>query len=390
MSDDLKVGATGNTGQGVGQVDGAANEQKRTELEQKQLTEGLAGKKEKSAEQEETLTVTVENGESIAKLAKKYGVSVKEIMDLNEKQIKYFKNAKDCDDTKKYAGFLVGARIKLPANANMKAVEENLKTTVEAERKKYEESMKKLDKELCDDRTQSYRVMDENFRKEHNIRTKSEYEAGNTAPEAPETPTDPKTPKEPVKSEDKELSDEEFREKYPYIARPKEDTQAYEPPKFEPPKFPGAELPKEEEIQVPLRPKDEAETPECRCDQKMKQKHLKLQKHQRHLKLLRKKRNLQIQKINIMESKFRYVHQTIRRRMNRLSLRLHSSLEIQLLKSQTLQKLKLRKECHLSKKYLTKQRKIVKLTSLGGNSGNKYKKIPPFIIGGIFYTSFIP
>ena len=263
MSDDLKVGAAGSASQGAGQVDAASNEQKRSEIEQQQLTEGLSGKKEKSAEQEETLTVTVENGESIAKLAKKYGVSVKEIMDLNEKQIKYFKNAKDCDDTKKYAGFLVGARIKLPANANMKAVEENLKTTVEAERKKYEESMKKLDKELCDDRTQSYRVMDENFRKEHNIRTKSEYEAGNTAPEAPETPTDPKTPKEPVKSEDKELSDEEFREKYPYIARPKEDTQAYEPPKFEPPKFPGAELPKEEEIQVPLRPKDEAETPEA-------------------------------------------------------------------------------------------------------------------------------
>ena len=250
MSDDLKVGAAGNTAQGAGQVDGAANEQKRTELEQQQLTEGLSGKKEKPAAQEETVTVTVENGESIAMIAKKYGVSVKEIMDLNEKQIRYFKNAKDCDDTKKYAGFLVGAKIKLPANANMKAVEENLKTTVEAERKKYEESMKKLDKELCDDRTQSYRVMDENFRKEHNIRTKGEYEAGNTAPEAPETPETPGN---------KEMSDEEFREKYPYIARPEDDTQTYEPPKFEVPKFPGAETPKDEDIQVPLRPKDEAE-----------------------------------------------------------------------------------------------------------------------------------
>ncbi len=256
MSDDLKVGATGNTGQGVGQVDGAANEQKRTELEQKQLTEGLAGKKEKTTGEEDTVTVTVENGESIAKIAKKYGVSVKEIMDLNEKQIKYFKNAKDCDDKEKHAGFLVGAKIKLPANANMKAVEENLKTTVEAERKKYEESMKKLDKELCDDRTKSYRVMDEDFRKEHNIRTKGEYAAEQGAPSAPETP---ETPEDPKGNDD--------GVQIPF--RPPEDKGTEEPPKFEIPKFPGAELPKEDPIQVPLRPKDEApEAPKAPEDPK--------------------------------------------------------------------------------------------------------------------------
>ena len=282
MSDEMKVGAAGNQGQQVGQVDGENYDKKKTEAEQQQLTEGLAGKKDKPATaDDETVSVTVLNGESIAVIAKKYGVSVQEIMDLNQKHIKYFKSATDCDG-EKVAGFLVGAKIKLPAKANMKAVEENLKTTSEAERKKYEDSMKNLDTKLCDDRTQSYRIMDENFRKEHNIRTKGEYEAGRNAggeEQAEETPKGgaekPKGADETPKDGDEkskgtgdtpEMTDEEFRKEYPYIARPEEKDADVEAPKWEIPQFkpeiPGLNEPADD-VQVPFRPKDDtAETPE--------------------------------------------------------------------------------------------------------------------------------
>ena len=282
MSDEMKVGAAGNQGQQVGQVDGENYDKKKTEAEQQQLTEGLAGKKDKpAAADDETVSVTVLNGESIAVIAKKYGVSVQEIMDLNQKHIKYFKSATDCDG-EKVAGFLVGAKIKLPSKANMKAVEENLKTTAEAERKKYEDSMKNLDTKLCDDRTQSYRIMDENFRKEHNIRTKGEYEAGRNADgeeQAEETPKGgaekPKGADETPKDGDEkpkgtgdtpEMTDEEFRKEYPYIARPEEKDADVEAPKWEIPQFkpeiPGLNEPADD-VQVPFRPKDDtAETPE--------------------------------------------------------------------------------------------------------------------------------
>ena len=282
MSDEMKVGAAGNQGQQVGQVDGENYDKKKTEAEQQQLTEGLAGKKDKpAAADDETVSVTVLNGESIAVIAKKYGVSVQEIMDLNQKQLKYFKSATDCDG-EKVAGFLVGAKIKLPSKANMKAVEENLKTTAEAERKKYEDSMKNLDTKLCDDRTQSYRIMDENFRKEHNIRTKGEYEAGRNAggeEQAEETPKGgaekPKGADETPKGGDEkpkgtgdtpEMTDEEFRKEYPYIARPEEKDADVEAPKWEIPQFkpeiPGLNEPADD-VQVPFRPKDEtSEAPE--------------------------------------------------------------------------------------------------------------------------------
>ena len=180
-------------------------------------------------------------------------------MDLNEKQIKYFKNATDCNDDKKYAGFLVGAKIKLPSKANMKAVEENLKTTSEQERKKYEEAAKDLDTKLCDERTQSYRPLDENFRKQNNIRTRGEYEAeqnsnedeipksyevpdaseGDAAPPQPDAPA-VKTPSRPTP------------------LKPDENTPPYEPPTWEIPAF-TPETPKGPDIQVPLRPDDEAD-----------------------------------------------------------------------------------------------------------------------------------
>ena len=118
--------------------------------------------------------VTVENGESIARLAKKYGVSEKEIIELNRDQLKYFKSATDCEDNKKYLGFLVGARIKLPQDANQEAVKENQKTNSEIENAKYRKASKKLDGKLCPERTKTYKPLDENFRKKHNIRTTDE------------------------------------------------------------------------------------------------------------------------------------------------------------------------------------------------------------------------
>ena len=119
--------------------------------------------------------VTVQNGESIARLAKKYGVSQKEIMELNKDKLRYFKSATDCG-SKKYLGFLVGAQIKLPENANEEAVKRNQQTNSAKEKAKYARSMKKLDGKLCPDRTKTYKPMDEGFRKKNGIRTRDEYE----------------------------------------------------------------------------------------------------------------------------------------------------------------------------------------------------------------------
>lgn len=149
--------------------------------------------------------VTVENGESIARIAKKYGVSAKELMELNKDQLKYFKSATDCDDNKKYLGFLVGAKIKLPAGANEEAVKKNQETNSAKENAKYRKSSKKLDGKLCPERTKTYKPLDENFRKRNNIRTTEEAAQQQAKPQ--------------VKTE----SEQDFAKKYPYIARPAED-----------------------------------------------------------------------------------------------------------------------------------------------------------------------
>ena len=70
--------------------------------------------------------VIVQNGESLSKLAKKYGVTIQELMDLNG--IKRFTD--DCGEIK-IQGFKVGQRIKLPAHANIEAAKNN-KTAAEA------------------------------------------------------------------------------------------------------------------------------------------------------------------------------------------------------------------------------------------------------------------
>lgn len=151
--------------------------------------------------------VTVQNGESIARLAKKYGVSQKEIMELNKDKLRYFKSATDCG-SKKYLGFLVGAQIKLPENANEEAVKKNQETNSAKENAKYRKSVKKLDGKLCPDRTKTYKTMDEGFRKKNKIRTKEE------------AAIQEQKAKEQQNGQKSAMTDEEFRKKYPYIAKP--------------------------------------------------------------------------------------------------------------------------------------------------------------------------
>lgn len=164
-------------------------------LPEKKQEEKPEEKQEQEVHESKQYTVTVQNGESIARLAKKYGVSAKEIMELNKSQLRNFKSATDCGG-KKIVGFRVGAQIKLPENANEEAVKKNQETNSQKEQAKYSKSMKTLDGKLCPDRTQSYKTMDENFRKKNKIRTSSEAEY------------------------QKEKEQEAFAKKYPCIARP--------------------------------------------------------------------------------------------------------------------------------------------------------------------------
>ena len=95
----------------------------------------------------ETYTVVVQNGESLAKLAKKYNVSVDDLIKLNNLQ----KFTNDCGETK-IKGFKVGQTIKLPATANIDAAKNN-KTAADAI-KDYENMWKKNiaeGKEPCED-----------------------------------------------------------------------------------------------------------------------------------------------------------------------------------------------------------------------------------------------
>lgn len=195
--------------------------------------------------QPEPATVIVQNGESIARLAKKYGVSEKEIIELNKDQLKRFKSATNCSDDKKYLGFLVGAKIKLPAGANEEAVEANKKTTSEIENNKYKKASKNLDGKLCPERTKTFKPLDENFRKRNNIRTTEELAEEEYQKEQAAKKTEP-------------LSDEELREKCPGIAKPAEDTPKYEAPKWE---VPNPFVPTETKVDPEQKTKVQKENP---------------------------------------------------------------------------------------------------------------------------------
>ena len=95
-------------------------------------------------------TVIVQNGESLSKLAKKYGVTVQELKELNKDQLKTFYNTKNCDDSKGVQGFLVGAEIKLPCSANLEAAKNN-KDAKGANADYTQDIIKDRDK-LCDER----------------------------------------------------------------------------------------------------------------------------------------------------------------------------------------------------------------------------------------------
>ena len=91
--------------------------------------------------------VVVQNGESLSKLAKKYGVTVDELIKLNG----FEKFTDDCGEIK-IKGFRVGQTIKLPAHANIEAAKNN-KTAAEAI-KDYENMWKaniQAGKDPCED-----------------------------------------------------------------------------------------------------------------------------------------------------------------------------------------------------------------------------------------------
>lgn len=102
--------------------------------------------------QEQTM-VTVMNGEGFGKLAKKYGVSMDDIIALNQDKIHKYT---DCNG-KVHKFFRVGAQIILPAGANAEAIEDNQENVnANAEKNKYrrattsERNINKLVDENCD------------------------------------------------------------------------------------------------------------------------------------------------------------------------------------------------------------------------------------------------
>lgn len=79
-------------------------------------------------------SVTVKNGQSFKDIAEEYGVSEKEIKELNEEKIHNYTDV----DNKKHTFFRVGEKIVLPDGADKNAVEANKKVDPKAEVEKYE------------------------------------------------------------------------------------------------------------------------------------------------------------------------------------------------------------------------------------------------------------
>lgn len=107
--------------------------------------------------QEQTM-VTVMNGEGFARLAKKYGVSVDDIIALNQDKIHKYT---DCNG-KVHKFFRVGAQITLPAGANAEAIADNQENVnANTEKNKYrrattsKQNVDKLADENCDPKTRA-------------------------------------------------------------------------------------------------------------------------------------------------------------------------------------------------------------------------------------------
>lgn len=112
----------------------------------------------------EPCTVIVQNNESLSKLSKKYGVPIDTIIELNKDKIKYFHNSKDCNNNRKYAGFLVGTEIVMP-NGCDKADQNK---DAEGARKDYERAVIRQQGNLCNERYRG-EITSNAFRKQHKL-----------------------------------------------------------------------------------------------------------------------------------------------------------------------------------------------------------------------------
>lgn len=156
------------------------------------------------------------NGESFKMTAKRLGLPTEgerfdQFVALNEKAA-----------AKGY--FLVGGKVKIPAEAVDTLALDKVNVNSDAEIAAYNKLISKQKEEAAADEVES--------------------QAGETS---------------------SELTDEEFRKKYPYIARPEEGKPAYEPPKWEaPPQFEPGPVPVDEKpaTPAPSAPAETMETPE--------------------------------------------------------------------------------------------------------------------------------
>lgn len=135
------------------------------EVPQEKVPEEEVLQEEPPAEPEkEPCKVIVQNGESLAKLSKKYGVSIDEIKRLNADKLKRFHNSYNCDDKKAYEGFLVGTEILIPDGCD-KA--EGNKDRIQAQ-KDYEKSVLRDKDKFCNERFRG-QITSQAFRKQHKI-----------------------------------------------------------------------------------------------------------------------------------------------------------------------------------------------------------------------------
>ena len=106
-------------------------------------------KKEPELPKPEPCFHVVQNGETLSKLSKKFGVSIDELIALNQDKIKKFKHATNCDDNRVILGFLAGETIKLPDGACEKDSKEQ---TPEQVKKDYADMAKGNVDKYCPDR----------------------------------------------------------------------------------------------------------------------------------------------------------------------------------------------------------------------------------------------
>lgn len=118
-------------GAGVGEADGVREEVQTTPT----VNNPRVPQDDGNGKTANQTVVTVMNGESFAKIAKKYGISVNELIELNRDKIHgHF----DCEKNRRVEYFRVGAEIILPAGANLDAVKDNQQNvTKQKETQKY-------------------------------------------------------------------------------------------------------------------------------------------------------------------------------------------------------------------------------------------------------------